>query len=69
MKLVIKKEFRDKFTGELYKVDDVKEFAEDRAKQILADPRGLVEVAPEDPTEPKQKKPAAKKPATKKAKK
>lgn len=69
MKLVIKREFRDKFTGELYKVDDVKEFADDRADQILADPRGLAEVAPEEPEEPKPKKPAAKKPAAKKPKK
>ena len=69
MKLLIKKEFRDKFTGELYKVDDVKEFTKERAEQILADPRGLVEAAPEEPTEPKPKKPAAKKPVAKKAKK
>lgn len=69
MKLAIKKEFRDKITGELYKVDDVKEFTDDRAKEILADPRGLVEAAPAEPEEPKQKKPATKKPATKKAKK
>lgn len=69
MKLAIKREFRDKITGELYKVDDVKEFTEERAKEILADPRGLVEAAPEEPEEPKPKKPAAKKTATKKAKK
>ena len=65
MKLAIKKEFRDKITGELYKVDDVKEFTEERAKEILADPRGLVEAAPEEPEEPKPKKPAAKKKAKK----
>lgn len=65
MKLAIKREFRDKITGELYKVDDVKEFTEERAKEILADPRGLVEVAPEEPEEPKPKKLAAKKKAKK----
>lgn len=58
MKLLIKREFRDKITGELYKKDSVVEFAEDRAKEILADNRGLAEEAKEKKT--------AKKTATKK---
>lgn len=58
MKLLIKREFRDKITGELYKKDSVVEFAEDRAKEILADKRSLAEEAKEKKT--------AKKTATKK---
>ncbi len=58
MKLLIKREFRDKITGELYKEGSVVEFAEDRAKEILADKRSLAEEAKEKKT--------AKKTATKK---
>lgn len=58
MKLLIKREFRDKITGELYKEGSVVEFAEDRAKEILADKRSLAEEAKEKKT--------AKKAATKK---
>lgn len=50
MKLLIKREFRDKITGELYKKDSVVEFAEDRAKEILADNRNLAEEAKEKKT-------------------
>lgn len=50
MKLLIKREFRDKITGELYKEGSVVEFAEDRAKEILADTRSLAEEAKEKKT-------------------
>ena len=50
MKLQIKREFRDKITGELYKKNSVVEFTEDRAKEILADKRGLAEEAKEKKT-------------------
>lgn len=43
MELKINIEFRDKFTGELYKKDSIVEFEEDRAKELLADKRNLVE--------------------------
>lgn len=62
MKLKIEKEFTDKFTGETYKVDDVKEFEEARAKELLADSRNLV-------TQVKDEKKEAKKPTSKKSKK
>ena len=41
MKLLIKREFRDKITGELYKEGSVVEFSDERGKEILADPRSL----------------------------
>ena len=41
MKLLIKREFKDKITGEFYEKDTVVEFTEDRAKEILADKREL----------------------------
>lgn len=48
MKLKINIEFRDKFTGELYKKDSIVEFEEDRAKELLADKRNLVEKVKEE---------------------
>ena len=42
MELKINIEFRDKFTGELYKKDSIVEFEEDRAKELLSDKRKLV---------------------------
>lgn len=62
MKLKIEKEFTDKFTGETYKVDDVKEFEEARAKELLDDPRNLV-------TQVKEEKKEDKKSTSKKSKK
>ena len=58
MKLLIKRQFRDKITGELYAEGSEVEFTEDRAKEILADKRSLAEEAKEKKT--------AKKTATKK---
>ena len=43
MRLLIKNVFRDKNTKEVYKVNSVVEFEEDRAKELLADGRNLVE--------------------------
>lgn len=63
MKLKIEKEFTDKFTGETYKVDDVKEFEEARAKELLSDSRNLVTQVKED------EKKEAKKSTSKKSKK
>ena len=70
MRLVIKKVFRDKITKELYKVDDVVEFTEERAKELLADNRGLVEEAKEAKEEEVSDEPkkVAKKRTTKKSK-
>lgn len=42
MKLKIAKEFKDKHTGEKYTPGDIKEFENERAKEILSDPRKLV---------------------------
>jgi hypothetical protein len=65
MKLKINIEFRDKFTGELYKKDSIVEFSEDRAKELLADKRKLVskvkeeaqdETKSEEVKQPKKKK-------------
>lgn len=42
MKLKIVKEFKDKYTGEKYTPGDVKEFEDERAKEILSDSRKLV---------------------------
>lgn len=41
MKLRIEKPFVDKITEEKYEPGDVKEFEDDRAKEILDDPRHL----------------------------
>ena len=43
MKLLILKEFQDKNTGEIHKAGDFAEFDEARAKELLADPRQMVE--------------------------
>lgn len=40
--LKVEKVFKDKITGELYKVGQIIEVSEDRAKELLADGRGLV---------------------------
>lgn len=57
MKLKIEREFTDKYTGQVYKVGEEAIFKDERGKEILADPRGLVsEVKDEKPT----KKPARK---------
>lgn len=61
MKLKINIEFRDKFTGELYKKDSIVEFSDDRAKELLADKRKLVsEVEEEAPKSEDETKTEAK---------
>lgn len=60
MKLKIKKEFTDKFTGQLYKVGEEVVFNDDRAKELLSDERELVSAVKES---------SAKKPAKKTTKK
>lgn len=54
MRLKILKKFRDKYTGEVYKINDVIEFDEARANEILADQRKLAEKVVEK--KPKQNK-------------
>ena len=42
MKLKIERQFRDKITGVLHKVDDVIEVDEERGNELVNDDRGLV---------------------------
>lgn len=58
MKVKINKDFKDKYTGERYTAGDVKEFDDDRAAELLADPRALVSEVKEAK---KAKKPLSKK--------
>lgn len=60
MKLKIEKEFTDKYTGKKYKVGDVVEFEDERAKELLSDSRELVSKAKEETEKPAEKKPAKK---------
>lgn len=60
VKLTILKPFRDKVTGEDYKAGTEVDFAEARAKEILADRRKLAEKAKA------QKAPEAKEPSPEK---
>ena len=60
MKLKIEKEFTDKYTGKKYKVGDVVEFEEGRAKELLSDTRELVSKVVEETEKPAEKKPAKK---------
>ena len=53
MKLKIEKNFTDKYNGEKYEAGSEVEFEDDRAKELLDDPRELV-------TQVKAKKPAKK---------
>lgn len=56
MKLRIEKVFRDKETGELYKVGEVHEFSDERAEEILRHPMELVSKFEEPAQEEKPKK-------------
>lgn len=60
MKLKIEKEFTDKYTGKKYKVGDVVEFEEERAKELLSDSRELVSKVTEEAEKPAEKKPVKK---------
>ncbi len=43
MKLKILVEFCDKYSGTLYRAGDIKDFEQERAKELLDDDRNLVE--------------------------
>lgn len=43
MKLKINTKFSDKYNGKVYEKDSIVEFSDDRAKELLADKRNLVE--------------------------
>lgn len=58
MKIKINKDFKDKYTGERYTAGNVKEFDDNRAAELLADPRTLVSEVKEAK---KAKKPLSKK--------
>lgn len=49
MILKVERQFRDKYTKELHKVDETFEVSKERAEELLADPRGLVSEAEEQP--------------------
>ena len=72
MRLLIKNVFRDKNTKEVYKVDSIIEFEDERAKELLSDPRKLVEEIKEAKAEEEiiaeEPKKATKKRTTKKSK-
>ena len=70
MKVRIEKTFTDKYTGEKREAGSIVDFEDERAAELLADPRNVVSEVKEEkgqePTEP-EKKPV-KKPAPKKQK-
>lgn len=71
MKVRIEKTFTDKYTGEKRKAGSIVDFEDERAAELLADPRQVVSEVKEKGQEPKKtpaKKPAAKA-ATKKTSK
>lgn len=57
MKLKVEKQFRDKVTGQLHKVNDVFSVDDERGAELLNHPMGLVSVSEEKPkkTAPKTK--------------
>lgn len=59
-KLKAKQSFVDKYTEQVYKVDEMIEATEERGKELLADPRELVELVEEIKEEPEEEKPAKK---------
>ena len=71
MKVRIEKTFTDKYTGEKREAGSIVDFEDERAAELLADPRQVVSEVTEQGHEPKRtpaKKPAAKA-ATKKTSK
>lgn len=73
MKVRIERTFVDKYTQERREAGSIVEFDDDRAAELLADPRNVVsevkEEKDQEPTEPEKKpvkKPAPKKKASKK---
>lgn len=60
-KLKAKQSFVDKYTEQVYKVDEMIKATEERGKELLADPRELVELVEEiKEEEPEEEKPAKK---------
>lgn len=55
MKLKVEKQFRDKITGELHKVNDVFEVDDARGAELLGDNRNLVTQIKEAASKPKAK--------------
>lgn len=55
MKLRIEKEFRDKYTGKKYKAGSEVNFKDERAEELLSDPRSLVTQVAEVPKKPVKK--------------
>ena len=66
MKVKINKAFTDKYTGEAYKVGQVVEVTETRAKELLGDARKLVDLVEEKPKAEDKAKPKATAKKTKK---
>lgn len=63
MKVRIEKTFTDKYTGEKREAGSIVDFEDERAAELLADPRQVVSEVKEKGQEPKKtpaKKPAAK---------
>ena len=65
MKVRIERDFIDKYTQEARKAGSIVEFEDERAAELLADPRNVVSKVDEEGQEPK--KAAAKPKATTKA--
>lgn len=65
MKVRIEKTFTDKYTGEKREAGSIVDFEDERASELLADPRQVVSEVKEKGHEPK--KTQAKKPAVKAA--
>ena len=57
MRLKIERVFKDKFTGEAYSPGDVREFEDDRAKELLSDSRKLVTLIKETTEETPEEAP------------
>jgi acetolactate synthase small subunit len=68
MKLKVEKQFRDKVTGQLHKVNDVFSVDDERGAELLNHPMGLVSVSKEAEEKPKKTAPKTKT-ASKKSKK
>lgn len=60
MKLKIEREFKDKYTGKKYTAGSEVEFEDERAKELLSDPRDLVTQIKEEEPKTASKKPARK---------
>lgn len=68
MKLMIEKEFVDKYTSKNYEVGKIVDFKDERASELLNDPRNLVSKVKEAVTPVEKVAKAIKKPVTKKSK-